>query len=735
MTEPRPTRRGRGRPAASAQTDGPLEDNPYRDDAERRAESTPSATAPAAAPTESADSSAAPVRRRVAKTPRAPRSEVASAESASAESASAGTASAESASADSASAAPAERPPRAARTPRRPRTDRAERAEHGEGAEPQPMSFGGDESDLAGLPTDRHRAREPIADRDPIEVPHESLRESPERESRERESRERESPDRASPERESFDRAPSADGTHQGGGTQQGGYQHQPNRDGRPDRGPRRGRNRQGGGGPFQQGGRPDQRPYDQRPAGQDVRGDSAHRPFDRKRPDNDRSNDRPDRQGGPGGGAGQQFERGGRNARRRNRQRNRQRDGQGAPHQQQGGQQGHQPQGQAQQQSLDRQPVVATADTTVSGWLGVGRDGAFIRQAANSYLPGPTDPFVPQPLMRQWGLRAGDKVEVTAGRDQRGRMCAVDVVLVNDAEPAAAVKRPEFGALTATYPDRKLTLETRRLKAGPEVTRRIIDLIAPIGYGQRALIVAPARAGKTMLLQAIMEGVAINHPEAALLVLLVDERPEEVSDMVAWGFGEVVASSFDMPADRHREVVEMVMERARRLVELGKDVVIVLDSITRMARAYNTIERGIGRTMSGGLDATAMAKPKAFFGSARAVAAAHGGGSLTIIATALVETGSRMDDVIFEEFKGTGNCEIKLDRSLAERRIYPAIDIPASGTRREDKLFRPDQLDAVYMLRRGLQQMPSPAAMEWLIKRIGVTASNDALLNGLKDA
>jgi transcription termination factor Rho len=428
---------------------------------------------------------------------------------------------------------------------------------------------------------------------------------------------------------------------------------------------------------------------------------------------------DRGDRQGG-----GQQgFDRGGRpdrHSRRRNRQRNRQRGGEP----QQGG-----------GQPFDRQPVVATADTAVTGWLGLGREGGFVRQAANSYLPNPADPFVPQAIMKQYSLRPGDKVEVMAGRDQRGRLCVAEVTRVNDAEPQEAVKRPDFQALMATYPDRKLTLETRKLGGGPEITRRVIDLIAPIGYGQRALIVAPARSGKTMLLQAIMEGVATNHPEASLLVLLVDERPEEVSDMVACGYGEVVASSFDMPADRHRDVVEMVMERARRLVELGKDVVIVLDSITRMARAFNTIERGIGRTLSGGLDATAMAKPKAFFGSARAVAPSHGGGSLTIIGTALVETGSRMDDVIFEEFKGTGNCEIKLDRSLSERRIYPAIDIPASGTRREDKLFRPDQLDAVYVLRRGLQQMPPAAAMEWLIKRIGVTKSNDGLLNGLKDA
>jgi transcription termination factor Rho len=211
-----------------------------------------------------------------------------------------------------------------------------------------------------------------------------------------------------------------------------------------------------------------------------------------------------------------------------------------------------------------------------------------------------------------------------------------------------------------------------------------------------------------------------------------VDERPEEVSEAISWGVGEVIASSFDQPAARHVEVTEMVLERARRLVECGKDVVIVLDSLTRMARAHNTAERGTGRTMSGGLDAQAMAKPKAFFGSARSVAETSGGGSLTIIATALVETGSRMDDIIFEEFKGTGNCEIKLDRSLAEKRIYPAIDIATSGTRREEKLFRPDQLEHVYTLRRGLGQMPPQAGMEWLIKRIANTANNDTLLSGL---
>jgi transcription termination factor Rho len=334
---------------------------------------------------------------------------------------------------------------------------------------------------------------------------------------------------------------------------------------------------------------------------------------------------------------------------------------------------------------------------------------------------------------MRQYMLRRGDQVFATTGHDHRNRVVVVEVKEINGANPDEAARRPDFGSLIASYPERKLKLETGKpAKSGPELTRRAIDLIAPIGYGQRALIVAPARAGKTMLLQAIVEGVAINHPQAALLVLLVDERPEEVSEMITWGYGEVVASSFDMPAVRHTDVTEMVLERARRLVELGKDVVIVLDSITRMARAYNTVERGTGRTLSGGLDSSAMAKPKAFFGSARSVAPEHGGGSLTIIATALVETGSRMDDVIFEEFKGTGNCEIKLDRSLSEKRIFPAIDVATSGTRREDKLFRPDQLEHVYTLRRGLQQMPSSSAMEWLIKRIAATPSNDALLEGL---
>ncbi|MFI5311471.1 MAG: transcription termination factor Rho [Gemmatimonadales bacterium] len=389
-------------------------------------------------------------------------------------------------------------------------------------------------------------------------------------------------------------------------------------------------------------------------------------------------------------------------------------------------------PGGGGEQQPAGPPPVIVP-DGTTEGWFDPSREAGFIRRPANSYLAENGDAYVGSHLIRQYGLRRGDLIAASTGRDHRGRLTVAEITSVNGDDPTLALRRPDFNTLTASYPERKLTLETGRpAKGGPELTRRAIDLIAPIGYGQRALIVAPARAGKTMLLQAITEGVAINHPNVALLILLVDERPEEVSEAISWQVGEVIASSFDQPASRHVEVTEMVLERARRLVEQGKDVVIVLDSLTRMARAFNTAERGTGRTLSGGLDSSAMAKPKAFFGSARSIAPEHGGGSLTIIATALIETGSRMDDVIFEEFKGTGNCEIKLDRSLAEKRIYPAFDIGMSGTRKEEKLFREDQIAAIYTLRRGLQQMPPTSAMEWLIKRIAGTTGNDALLAGL---
>ena len=389
---------------------------------------------------------------------------------------------------------------------------------------------------------------------------------------------------------------------------------------------------------------------------------------------------------------------------------------------------------GRQREHQPNQPPTPIVADSETQGWFDPSRDGGFIRRAANSYLA------ECRRRVRRRRISSGSTACDAATRSSRAR-----AAIIAGAVPwsicsrstnrirRSPTRRPDFGSLTATYPERKLFLETGRpAKGGPELTRRAIDLIAPIGYGQRALIVAPARAGKTMLLHAITEGIAINHPNATLLILLVDERPEEVSEAISWGVGEVIASSFDQPADRHVEVTEMVLEHARRLVEMGKDVVIVLDSLTRMARAHNTAERGTGRTLSGGLDSSAMAKPKAFFGSARSVAAKDGGGSLTIIATALVETGSRMDDVIFEEFKGTGNCEIKLDRSLSEKRIFPAFDIATSGTRREEKLYKPEQLDAVYTLRRGLQQMPPQAAMEWMIKRIANTSNNDALLAGL---
>ncbi|HEY9227731.1 MAG TPA: transcription termination factor Rho [Gemmatimonadaceae bacterium] len=433
-----------------------------------------------------------------------------------------------------------------------------------------------------------------------------------------------------------------------------------------------------------------------------------------------DRGDHRDHRDRGDRGDRGGDHER--RNGRRHRRGRGR---GQRRDHQQ-GGQ--GQPQGQQQQQPAQ---IVATGETR--GWFDPARDAGFVRRPANSYLAENGDAYVPPHVVRQFALRRADLVDASIGFDQRGRPTVVEIRTVNDVDPAVASRRPDFNSLPASYPERKLFMETGRpAKGGPELTRRAIDLIAPIGYGQRALIVAPARAGKTTLLHAITEGVAVNHPNAVLLILLVDERPEEVSEAISWGVGEVISSSFDQPAQRHVEVTEMVLNRAHRLVESGKDVVIVLDSLTRMARAHNTAERGTGRTLSGGLDATAMAKPKAFFGSARSIPQTSGGGSLTIIATALVETGSRMDDVIFEEFKGTGNCEIKLDRSLAEKRIYPAIDIGTSGTRREEKLFRPDQIDSVYTLRRGLSQMPPQSAMEWLIKRIAATVSNDSLLAGL---
>ena len=351
------------------------------------------------------------------------------------------------------------------------------------------------------------------------------------------------------------------------------------------------------------------------------------------------------------------------------------------------------------------------------SGWFDPTPKGGALRLAANGYLPAHGDPAVRLP-----GLRRGDLVVLDGGR----------VSTVNGAPPDRLADRPEFSKLGAVHPDRPLRLETDRASSPRTAAlQRVIDLVCPLGFGQRALIVSPPKAGKTMTLQAVAEAVALNHPAATLLILLVDERPEEVSEMVDWGRGEVIASSFDLPHERHVAVADMVFEHARRQVELGRDVVIVLDSLTRLARSHNTAGgRGSGRTMSGGLDANALAKPKALFGAARAVPE---GGSLTVVATALVETDSRMDDVIFEEFKGTGNAELRLSRELADRRTYPAVDIAASGTRREELLGSPAEVEAKQKLRRALVALPPEQAMQHLLSQLRRAPTNAELLAALR--
>src|SRR3954469_1436629 len=353
-----------------------------------------------------------------------------------------------------------------------------------------------------------------------------------------------------------------------------------------------------------------------------------------------------------------------------------------------------------------------------ITGWFDPSPKGGALRLAANSYLPGKGDPSVRLP-----GLRRGDLVVLDNGR----------VVTVNGVPASQVNGRPEFASLGAVHPNRPLTLETPRASSPRTAeTQRVVDLVCPFGFGQRALIVSPPKAGKTMMLQAIAEAVAENHPQVSLLILLVDERPEEVTEMVDWGRGEVIASSFDLPHERHVAVAEMVFDHARRQVELGGDVVIVLDSLTRLARSHNTAGRGSGRTMSGGLDANALAKPKALFGAAPAVPPKDGGGSLTVIATALVETESKMDDIIFEEFKGTGNAELRLTRALADRRIFPAVDIAASGTRREELLDDPKTLEAKTKLRRALLDLPPEQAMQSLLQQMKRAKTNGELLTSL---
>ena len=347
------------------------------------------------------------------------------------------------------------------------------------------------------------------------------------------------------------------------------------------------------------------------------------------------------------------------------------------------------------------------------------GKGMGFMRRREAGYLPTKDDIHVGQKHIDRFGLRTGDELAGEVDHPPgRGRRPTVShVASVNGQPPESARERPHFHEMGAVHPSERLVLDCGPIRGGQnDPTNRIIDLLCPFGKGQRALIVAPAKAGKTMVLQAIAEGIVRNHPEETLYILLVDERPEEVTEMELCGFGEVIASSFDFPPDRHITLAELTLERARRRVELGQDVVIVLDSITRLARAYNTVERGTGRTLSGGLDASAMEHPKRFLGSARRLDPSRGGGSLTIIGTALVDTGSRMDTVIFEEFKGTGNSELVLSRELADRRIFPALDVTASATRREELLLPPEALALSHALRNRLAAQDPVAAMTDLL-------------------
>jgi transcription termination factor Rho len=358
-------------------------------------------------------------------------------------------------------------------------------------------------------------------------------------------------------------------------------------------------------------------------------------------------------------------------------------------------------------------------------GVLQVLQDGyGFLRHPDYNYLPGPDDIYVSPSQIKRFGLITGDTVsgQVRPPKEDENYFALIKVLAVNFDDPDRIRDRVFFDNLTPLYPNEHLRLETET----PNLSGRIMDLLTPIGKGQRGLIVSPPRTGKTMLLQSIANSVAHNHPEVFLIVLLIDERPEEVTDMQRSVHGEVVASTFDEPAQQHVHVAEMVIEKAKRLVEHKKDVVILLDSITRLARAYNTVQPPSGKVLSGGIDANALQRPKRFFGAARNL---EEGGSLTIIATALIDTGSRMDDVIFEEFKGTGNMELHLDRKLVDRRVFPAIDIERSGTRKEELLMVKEQLNKVWILRKILNQMSVVEAMELLIDKMGKTKTNEEFL------
>ena len=363
----------------------------------------------------------------------------------------------------------------------------------------------------------------------------------------------------------------------------------------------------------------------------------------------------------------------------------------------------------------------------TGGGVLEVLQDGfGFLRAIESNYLPGPDDIYVSPSQIRKFGLRTGDSVEgeIRAPKDAERYFALLKVSQINFETPEKARNKIAFDNLTPLYPDKQLKMEVEKntTEKKPDQTARLIDLVSPIGKGQRSLIISPPKAGKTIILQNIANSLEVNHPECYLMVLLIDERPEEVTDMQRTVKGEVISSTFDEPASRHVAVAEMVIEKAKRLVEHKKDVVILLDSITRLGRAYNAVVPSSGKVLTGGVDANALQRPKRFFGAARNV---EQGGSLTIISTALIDTGSRMDEVIFEEFKGTGNSELILDRKIADKRIYPAIDITRSGTRREELLFKKEDLSKVNVLRRIISPMGTMDGIEFLMSKLKNTKNN----------
>jgi len=377
---------------------------------------------------------------------------------------------------------------------------------------------------------------------------------------------------------------------------------------------------------------------------------------------------------------------------------------------------------------------VAEKEEITGAGVLQLLQDGfGFLRAMESNYLPGPDDIYVSPSQIRKFGLRTGDTVEgpVRAPKEGERYFALLQVSKINFEEPDKSRHKIAFDNLTPLYPDKQLVMEVETVKTEkkPDLTPRLIDLVSPIGKGQRSIIISPPKAGKTMILQSIANSIANNYPECYLIVLLIDERPEEVTDMQRTVKGEVISSTFDEPAQRHVAVAEMVIEKAKRLTEHKKDVVILLDSITRLGRAYNAVIPSSGKVLTGGVDANALQRPKRFFGAARNI---EEGGSLTIISTALIDTGSRMDEVIFEEFKGTGNSETVLDRKIADKRIYPAIDITKSGTRREELLFDKNDLQKMNVLRRIIAPMGTMDAIEFISSKLKDTKNNSEFFNSM---